>query len=377
MIRRGVAPRADWRQRVEEQGLIWHSASGATYWNESAYYSFSLREIEEIEAATLELYGMFVAAGQYVVDKQLFGRFAIPEWCWPLITQAWNAEPPALNYGRFDLGYDGAGPPKLFEFNCDTPTSLLEAAVIQWTWKEDVFPRSDQFTSLHDKLVAKWRDIAPCLPPGGIHFTHGLETTGEDAITTAYLMDTAREAGLAVDAVLMRDIGRTSDGRYVDLQNREMRTVYKLYPWEWMVKEPFGRTLAENDRTLWIEPIWKMIWSNKAILPILWDIYPRHPNLLWASFDQVAADDYVRKPILGREGSNVEIFVGGRPAAQRDGAYGASPTIYQGLYRLPEFDGNRPVIGSWIVDGAVAGMGIREDGLITGNLSRFVPHIIT
>ena len=112
--------------------------------------------------------------------------------CW----FAWTAEPPCLNFGRFDLGYDGIGPPKLFEFNCDTPTSLLEAAVIQWAWKEQVFPDADQFNSLHDKLVAKWKDIAPFLShEAPVHFSHAHESTGEEAVTTAYLMDTAREAG--------------------------------------------------------------------------------------------------------------------------------------------------------------------------------------
>jgi glutathionylspermidine synthase len=376
MIRRPIAPRANWRGCVEQYGLIWHTTGGAPYWNESACYTFISREIEEIESATAELSRLFVSAGQHVVDKQLFGRFGIPEWCWPLIVRAWNDEPPALNYGRFDLGYDGRHPPKLFEFNSDTPTSLLEAAVVQWAWKEDVFPGADQFTSLHDKLVAKWRDIAPYLAPGVVHFAHAADTSGEDAVTTAYLMDTAREAGLSVDGIVMGDIGQTTDGRFVDLLNREMRTVYKLYPWEWMVHEPFGQTLVENDRTTWIEPIWKMIWSNKAILPILWDLYPRHPNLLWASFDRPANDRYVRKPILAREGANVEIVVDGRPVVRQDGAYGDSPTICQGLYDLPDFDGNRPVIGSWVVDGEPAGVGIREDGLITGNLSRFVPHVI-
>jgi len=371
-----IAPRENWQARVERDGLIWHTAGGAPYWNEAAYYALTPREIDEIEPATAELYGMFISAGQYVVDKQLFGRFGIADWCWPLITSAWNAEPPALNYGRFDLGYDGRSPPKLFEFNCDTPTSLLEAAVIQWAWKEDVFPNLDQFTSLHDKLVAKWADIAPYLAPGPVYFAHVLDASGEDAVTTAYLMDTARAAGLAVDGIVMTDIGLSEDGRFVDLQAREMRTIYKLYPWEWMVQEAFGPNLAVNDRTAWIEPIWKMIWSNKAILPILWDMYPRHPNLLWASYDQVASPDYVRKPILSREGANIEIFRNGEGVAQRDGAYGSSPTIYQGLYDLPDFQGARPVIGSWVVDGEPAGIGIREDGLITGNLSRFAPHII-
>ena len=376
MQRLSLSPRSDWRSKVEALGLIWHTAGGAPYWNESACYSFSLAEIEVIEEATSDLYAMFLNAGEYVVENRLFSRFGIPDWCEPLITEAWRAEPPALNYGRFDLGYDGKGPPKLFEFNCDTPTSLLEAAVVQWQWKEDVFPGYDQFNSLHDRLVAKWRDIAPHLKSPLVHFAHSAETTGEDAVTTAYLMDTAREAGLTGEGLLVTDIGWANGGFY-DLQDREIATLYHLYPWEWLVNETFGRNLIENQgRTVWIEPIWKMIWSNKAILPILWDLYPRHPNLLWASASEPASQSYVKKPILAREGANIAVVKDGRQLAATDGAYSASPAIYQGLFDLPDFDGSRAVMGSWIVDGAPAGMGIREDGLITGNLSRFVPHII-
>jgi glutathionylspermidine synthase len=377
MERLDIAPRPGWRRKVEALGLVWHTASGAPYWNESACYRFRPAEIATLEQATRDLYRLFLAAGQYVVDQRLFSRFGIPAWCEPLIIEAWKAEPPALNYGRFDLGFDGRSPPKLFEFNCDTPTSLLEAAVVQWAWKEEAFPDAGQFNDLHDRLVAKWRDIAPLLAPGApVHFSHAKEGSGEDAVTTAYLMDTAREAGLATQALLVSDIGW--DGRrFVDLARREIRTLYHLYPWEWLVKEPFGRHLpATQGRTLWIEPIWKMIWSNKAILPILWDLHPRHPNLLWASAEAPASDSHVRKPILSREGGNVRIVRHGREVAHRDGPYAQSPVIYQGLYDLPDFAGNRPVVGGWIVDGAPAGIGVREDGLITGNLSRFVPHIV-
>ncbi len=376
MQRIAVTPRPDWQAKVEALGLVWHTAAGAPYWNESAAYSFTLGEIEQIERATADLYAMFLNAGDYVVQNRLFSRFGIPDWCEPLITETWKAEPPALNYGRFDLGFDSKGPPKLFEFNCDTPTSLLEAAVVQWQWKEECFAGYDQFNSLHDKLIAKWRDIAPYLAGGLVHFTHAVESSGEDAVTTAYLLDTARAAGLTGEALLAKDIG-WARGKFWDLQDREIRTLYHLYPWEWLVHEPFGRNLIENaGRTTWIEPIWKMIWSNKAILPILWDMYPRHPNLLWASRDQPASDSYVRKPILAREGANISLVKDGREIAATDGAYSEAGVVYQGLYDLPDFGGSRPVLGSWVVDGEPAGMGIREDGLITGNLSRFTPHII-
>lgn len=378
MQRVNVEPRADWRAKVEALGLVWHSASGAPYWNESACYRFTSAEIDVIEQATAELYRMFVDAGQYVVDNRLYARFGIPEYCWPLIEAAWNREPPTLNHGRFDLAYDGKGPPKLLEFNCDTPTALLEAAVIQWAWKEEQFPDLDQFNSLHDKLVAKWRDITPFLVPGApVHFSHAAETSGEDAVTTAYLMDTAREAGLMAQRIVVNDIGW--DGRrFLDLDGQEIRTLHHLYPWEWLVNEPFGRNLINTqDRTLWIEPIWKMMWSNKAILPILWDLFPRHPNLLWATRDQPAGTSYAVKPILSREGANVRLVRDGVEIAASDGAYSDAPVIYQGLAELPDFNGQRPVVGSWVVDGEPAGMGIREDGLITGNLARFVPHVIS
>lgn len=376
MRRQRLTPRPDWQAEVERLGLVWHTAAGAPYWNEAACYAFRADEVAEIETATADLYAMYVEAGDYVVRNNLFDRFGIPQWCWPLVAEAWRAEPPALNYGRFDLGYDGEGPPKLFEFNCDTPTALLEAAVIQWAWKEAVFPAADQFNSLHDKLVAKWRDIAPYLAAGPVHFAHARDAVGEDAVTTAYLADTAQAAGLQAVLLLVEEIG-WDGARWLDLQDREIRTLYHLYPWEWLIHEGFARNLLRTaDRTLWIEPIWKLIWSNKAMLPILWDLFPRHPNLLWASRDAPASGSYVQKPILAREGANVRLVRGDREVARTDGPYDAAAVVYQGLYDLPAFDGAYPVIGSWVVDGAPAGMGVREDGLITGNLARFVPHII-
>ena len=377
MKRIELAPRPDWQAQVEAQGLAWHTASGAPYWNEAAAYVLTSDQVAVLEQATRDLYAMFITAGQYVVDNRLFDRFGIPDWAHDLVAASWKAEPPCLNFGRFDLGYDGVNPPVLFEFNCDTPTSLLEAAVVQWAWKEQVFPKADQFNSLHDKLVAKWRDITPYISHDvPVHFSHALESTGEEAVTTAYLMDTAREAGVPGIRLLVSEIGW--DGRsFRDLEGREIRTLYKLYPWEWLVAEPFGRHVADAaDRTLWIEPIWKMIWSSKAILPILWDLFPRHPNLLWASAEGPAGDSYVSKPVLGREGGNVTVVRQGRTLAAKDGPYGGGRMIWQGLFDLPDFGGARPVLGSWIVDGEPAGVGIREDGLITSNLSRFTPHIL-
>ena len=61
------------------------------------------------------------------------------------------------------------------------------------------------------------------------------------------------------------------------------------------------------------------------------------------------------------------------------GAYQASAQVfYQAVQPLPCFDGNYPVVGSWLVNGYACGVGVREDhGPITQNTSRFVPHVFS
>ena len=60
---------------------------------------------------------------------------------------------------------------------------------------------------------------------------------------------------------------------------------------------------------------------------------------------------------------------------ENGGGYDENGFVFQAPATLPEFDGNHPVFGVWVVDHEAAGLGIREDTRrITGNLSRFVPH---
>lgn len=379
MERHIVAPRADWQKKVEAQGLLWHGAGGDGYWNEGSYYSFTLSEIEKIEAATEEVYRLFLEAGDALArNRQLMARMGIPDHCRDAIRDAWDNEPPALNYGRFDFGYNADGEPKLFEFNCDTPTSMLEAAIIQWDWKEEVFPGLDQFNSLHEKLIARWQAITPQIPNARVWFTHIADDAHEDTITTTYMRELAELAGLETHAVIIDDIGIDKDGRIVDQEDRLISTIFKLYPWEWIVNERFGPDVIKHlPDTFWIEPIWKMLWSNKAVLQQLWSMNPGHPNLLPASFDRgPVGPSYVTKPFLAREGANIEIVERGNIVARTDGGYDEDSVLYQQLYPLRDFGSGYPVIGSWVVDGEPAGMGIREDGLITGNTARFIPHVI-
>jgi glutathionylspermidine synthase len=371
-------PRQEWRQKVEEAGLIFHTTPEGVYWNEAAHYSFSMGEVLMLEQVTNDLHAMCLQAAQHVIDKNLFAQLGIPPNAAELIKETWEEEPPAI-YGRFDLAYDGIHPPKMLEYNADTPTSLLEAAVVQWFWLQELDPGSlAQFNSIHERLVAKWKELKSYIKGSTLYFGHA--GTHEDIMTIAYIANTAMEAGIHTQEIAMKDIGwERQRHHFVDLSGRQIGSIFKLYPWEWLVHEEFAPQLSESrKKTQWIEPAWKMLLSNKGILPILWQLFPNHPNLLPCYFgDPHGMKDYVRKPLLSREGANVEIYSSGTIVESQGGDYGEEGYVCQARAVLPNFNGNYPVIGSWVIDGEAAGMGIREaDTLITGNLSRFVPHRI-
>ncbi|MDT7933126.1 MAG: glutathionylspermidine synthase family protein [Sphingomonadaceae bacterium] len=370
-----MTPRPGWPARVQELGLVWHSDE-QPYWDERAAYVVSAAEVATLERAGAELHRLYLEAGQAVIDRGWLDRLHIPAHAHDAVRRSWEAEPPALNFGRFDLGWTGAGEPKLFEFNADTPTCLLEAAVIQWDWKEAVAPGCDQYNAIHDALVAQWREIAP-RADAVLHIAHAPNASGEDEVTAAYIADTAREAGLAPVTLTMEAIGWDTAGqRFVDQEGRAIDACFKLYPWEWMIGEAFAPQLLDPaSQTVWIEPAWKLMFSNKAMLAVLWELNPGHPNLLEASCEPLGMRAQVRKPVFGREGANVSIARGGEVSETAPGPY-EGPYVYQALYDLPGHGDERPVLGLWSVDGAPVGLGIREGGAITGNSARFVPHLI-
>ncbi len=346
MERRESPARADWQAKFSALGFSFHSADGA-YWNETACYRFSAGEIDELESAAQELQRLALAAVKHIVSEARCAQMLIPPEFIPLIENSWLHNTPSL-YGRFDLAYDGRQPPKLLEYNADTPTSVLEAAVAQWQWLEET-GRPDQFNSLHEKLIERWRVLAAGWPPR----------------TTVHFSSTA--------FVHVEDLG-WDGASFVDLEDQPIAAWFKLYPWEWLMREPFGAHLATAALKI-IEPPWKALLSNKAILAVLWELFPDHPNLLPAYFspDYLGAD-FVKKPFFSREGANIT-FSGARRDLRTDGPYGEEGFVYQARANLPAFDKRYPVIGAWIVGDEPAGIGIREDMTpITTNRSQFVPH---
>jgi glutathionylspermidine synthase len=383
-----IAPRPGWQAEMEQIGFRYHSIGAedgtATYWDESRCYRFSTAEIDMLESATAELHEMALNAAQQVVGANRFEEFAIaPQWR-PIVARSWQAfldkQPQGLSLlGRMDLSYDGTNPPKLLEYNADTPTACLEASVAQWHWLQAVHPEADQFNSIHERLIAAWQRLRTASGAQRLHFA-AVADSEEDWGNLEYLPDTAIQAGWKTIALAVERIGFNGSA-FVDEFNVPIEALFKLYPWEWLVNERFGAALAQalaGVRLQIFEPPWKMLLSNKALLVVLWELYPDHPNLLPAYADPSRLGSrYVRKPKLAREGANVT-WVDGTTVESTPGDYGAEGSIYQALAPLPRFGDDYVLVGSWLIDGEPAGIGLREDtSRITRNTSRFVPHYFT
>ncbi|MDD9732260.1 glutathionylspermidine synthase family protein [Mameliella sp. AT18] len=398
--------RPHWRDHAKEVGFTFADMHGEPYWDESSAYAFTLDQIEnDLEDPATELHSMCrEAVAEIITSERLMTQLGIPENRRDLVANSWKQGDPEI-YGRFDFAYDGKGPAKLLEYNADTPTSLYESAAFQWQWLEDqlaagVLPEgTDQFNGIHEALVARFDEVFEA--NSDLHFT-AVAGNPEDYGTVEAMGWAAREAGLGAHYCDLDKIGLSEDGQFLDDEDRRIAVLFKLYPWEDLFLDDYADHI-DGSGCLFLEPAWKALLSNKGLLPVLWQMFEGHPNLLPAFFEADIADalegtgspsagvaqifaraeadlaaGHVRKPILSREGASVSILKAGKILEEAQNTeYSEHPRIVQAYAPLPQFDGFRPVVGTWIVGQSCAGIGIREDrSRITQDLSRFKPHYI-
>lgn len=386
MLRINSKERPHWRELAKEYGFGFHTMYGDPYWDETAYYQFTLEQIErDLEDPTEEIHQMCLEiVDQVVTDEYWLRRFQIPEAMWQPILDSWRSREPSL-YSRLDFAYDGTGFAKLYENNADTPTSLYETGFWQWLWLEDMVNSgairrdADQFNLLQELLIERFQTLSRQQPGQTLHFSCCKDTV-EDRGTVQYMEDCAKEAGLSTAFVFVEDIGLNGKKEFTDMADKPIRWMFKLYPWEFMLREEYAQYLPSNPIN-WLEPMWKSVLSNKALLPMLWKKFNGHPNLLPAYFADDPGlgelKDYVIKPIFAREGANITIVENGKQTLRVDGPYGDEGVIYQAYHPLPKFNNAYTLIGSWLVDDKAGGISIREDSSrVTQDMSRYLPHII-
>jgi trypanothione synthetase/amidase len=368
--------------------------------SKSNYYKINIESWFALTRAGFQLHNMCIKATERVLkDDSLLKLFGIPEELWPRLKKSFERCPYQIT-GRFDFVFNADGTKlKMFEYNADSASTLLECGVIQDKWAAAVGLDQEGTRSAGfrlDSLLGKaWQDVVDigCIPKGSkVHFL--VDNDGEEEYTALYPAGKAQKAGLETELVVMFDsLKLGEDGHVYDKEGKQVKYVWKTWNWETGIKDwKLSKTrkrerpdqvflsdilFNEHDDIIIFEPMWKLVPGNKAILPILWEMFPEHPNLLrteWKVTDELRKSGYARKPIVGRTGQNITIVsaeVDGKPGevlGESEGNYSDRDLVYQELFPIAKRGDYYGIIGGWVCGAYYAGAGVREDKSIITNL---------
>ncbi|MGP1450991.1 MAG: glutathionylspermidine synthase family protein [Wolinella sp.] len=375
---------------MESIGFSWHTDPNNTSYVANEAVVVSEREAEAFYDAANELYDMFVEAGQYVIDNDLFFELGIPFNLVESIKESWENEVHWHIYGRFDFagGLDGK-PIKLLEFNADTPTMVFESAIIQWALLKFNGLEGEQFNNLYEALSDNFKRMITLgddperfseIYEGWKILFSSIQGSDEEESTMRLLERIAREAGFETAFCYVHEAKLdATHGLFFNEQNFEFW--FKLIPWENIaIDEPELARLMEdmikNKNTIFLNPAYTLLFQSKRMLKILWDLFPNHPLLLEASNEPLVSKKQVKKHAFGREGESVQILgVDGEILNEKSGVYGTFPAIYQEYAEQNSYGGESYQPNVFYAYEACA-LGFRKGGEIIDNYAKFVSHIV-
>ncbi|WP_270984612.1 glutathionylspermidine synthase family protein [Campylobacter upsaliensis] len=374
---------------LESIGFSWHTDEDGSDYLDNRFICVSKNEANAYYEAANELYDMFIAAAQNVIDNDRFDELGIPFNLIDAIKMSWENEVHWHLYGRFDFagGLDGK-PIKLIEFNADTPTSLFESAILQWaTLKQNNLDEHLQFNSIYESLIDNFKRLITLDESVEEFEEHyrgwkilfsSVAGNKEEELTTKLLAHIAKDAGFECDFSYVDEVEFGEEGIFKNGVNYEYW--FKLIPWEEIAIEEgelamFLTQIMRNQKAIILNPAYTLLFQSKGILKILWELYPNHPLLLESSYEPLQGKDFVRKPMFGREGANISIAKDDVKLQENIGPYGNNKMIYQQYYELNSNENEYYQAGVFFAyEGC--GLGFRKGGLIIDNASKFVGHII-
>ncbi|ELB9335226.1 glutathionylspermidine synthase family protein [Campylobacter upsaliensis] len=374
---------------LESIGFSWHTDEDGSDYLDNRFICVSKNEANAYYEAANELYDMFIAAAQNVIDNDRFDELGIPFNLIDAIKMSWENEVHWHLYGRFDFagGLDGK-PIKLIEFNADTPTSLFESAILQWAMlKQNNLDEHLQFNSIYESLLDNFKRLITLDESVEEFEEHyrgwkilfsSVAGNKEEELTTKLLAHIAKDAGFECDFAYVDEVEFGEEGIFKNGVNYEYW--FKLIPWEEIAIEEgelamLLTQIMRNQKAIILNPAYTLLFQSKGILKILWELYPNHPLLLESSYEPLQGKDFVKKPMFGREGANISIIKDDVKLQENIGPYGNNKMIYQQYYELNSSENEYYQAGVFFAyEGC--GLGFRKGGLIIDNASKFVGHII-
>ncbi len=362
--------------------------------DQGKYLCLSETAQQELKRATNELHALFMAATEHVLNNEsLLEKFNIPRSIWPRIQQSWKNRRNQVVTGRFDFALSDRGL-KVYEYNCDSASCHMECGKVQGKWAEHFDCRDgfDAGRSFQERLVNTWKKIHV---DGVLHIMCDRDL--EETYHALYMQQIVESAGIPTKMIRgVSGLKWNDAGDVCDPDGTPIKWVWKTWAWETALDQlreecddDEQAVLAhrpERDRdaaprlvdvllrkeVMVFEPLWTLIPSNKAILPILWRLCPNHPYLLNSSFElrkSLVKSGYAVKPIVGRGGSNISLVNRANSVvAETSGQFDSRDQVYQEIWRLPLIDDLYVQVSTFTAGNAYGGAGIRADKSIVINM---------
>jgi glutathionylspermidine amidase/synthetase len=349
------------------------------------YYVMSKTAQQEIRHASNELHRLFMFATDYVLqDDARLASFNIPPIVWPKIRQSWGNRRTQMITGRFDFSVSERGI-KVYEYNADSASCYMECGKVQGKWAEHFgcSEGSDPGAQLFARLVEAWQqsDVNDVL-----HIM--MDSDQEESYHALFMQSALDQANINSKIITgLEGVRWGNNGQIVDSDDMPIRWVWKTWAWETAldqirrdceeVSAQGGQSMPRladvllHPEVMVYEPLWTLIPSNKAILPVMWQLFPEHRHLLDTRYtlsEELKNQGYAVKPIAGRCGWNISMVDKHQNTIEETaGRFDQQDQIYQQLWRLPKIDEYHVQLSSFSVAGKYAGSCLRvdESALIT------------
>ena len=313
------------------------------------YFTIDAHLAYKIHYVTMDLASLITGAINHVLkDHEVLAKFGLPHWTWQYITDSWNRywrSDGKQVFTRLEIGFNGKDI-KVLGLSGDTTEGLLEAAELQ-----------DKYAAHHglDLGQSSSRDFStnilnPCKNAinGFVHIY--VEPNEHDQLRALHIQKLVSETGN--ESKFIRDISEVrinTEGKFVDNEDREIKIVWKFCDWK-KVFDDFERPhegnslkisdllLCEDIRVL--EPIWKVLVSSPAMLPILWELSPNNRALLRAEW-------------------NEEGYFSDKPSVKKPYGYHSSgeeePCVFVEAFETEKFGEFAPIAHSWSLMRSLSG----------------------
>ena len=394
--------RGNWLNEKDTLQKAYVEANGH-FINQDPYQYFTISESAEQELikATNELHLMYLHATDKVMkDDNLLALFDIPKILWPRLRLSWQRRRHHMITGRMDFCMDERGL-KVYEYNADSASCHTEGGLILEQWLKQGYYGTghNPAEGLLDELAGAWKH-SRARP-----FVHIMQDKDlEENYHAQFIQRSLTQAGFESKILFGLDELRwDAAGQLIDADGRLVNCVWKTWAWETAIEQvrevsaeeyaavPIRTGHPQNEvrlidvllrpEVLVFEPLWTVIPGNKAILPVLWSLFPHHRYLLDTDFvvnDELAKTGYAVKPISGRCGNNIDLISPHDEVLdQTSGQFVDRKNIYQQLWCLPKVDGKYIQVCTFTVGGNYGGTCLRgDDSLVVKKESDIEPLVV-